>query len=111
MRVLRSLILLLGVAVAAAGCTQQPTAYFAYPSAGMGIDHVVYGTPYAQSYRPAYAPAMGAGYAPAPYGGGGLYAYAPGQQQSYGYAPAPARRATASMPAIGSASWCLARTD
>ena len=97
MRVLRSLILLLGVAVAAAGCTQQPAAYFAYPSAGMGIDHVVYGMPYAQSYSPGYAPAVGAGYAAAPYSGGGLYAYAPGQQgyayapgqPGYGYGPAP----------------------
>ena len=50
MRVLRSFLLLLGVAIAVAGCTQQPTAYFAYPGAGMsGIDNVVYGggAPYA----------------------------------------------------------------
>jgi polysaccharide biosynthesis/export protein len=101
MRVLRSFLLLLGVAIAVAGCTQQPTAYFAYPGAGMsGIDNVVYGggAPYAPAmaggyaaspYAPAmaagyapspYAPAMGAGYAPSPYGG--LYGYAapmPGQ--------------------------------
>lgn len=88
MRVLRSFLLLLGVAIAVAGCTQQPTAYFAYPGAGMsGIDNVVYGggAPYAPAmaggYAPSpYAPAMGAGYAPSPYGG--LYGYAapmPGQ--------------------------------
>jgi polysaccharide biosynthesis/export protein len=78
MRVLRSLILLLGVASAAAGCTQQP-AYFAYQGAAMpGIDNVVYGM------GGPYAPVMGGAYAPAPYRAapyGGLYGYAaaPGQ--------------------------------
>jgi polysaccharide biosynthesis/export protein len=80
MRVIRSLILLLGVAIAAAGCAQQP-AYMAYPTAAAmpGIDNVVYGMggPYAPAMGGAYAaPQMMAGnYAPAPYGGG-LYAYA-----------------------------------
>jgi len=86
MRILRSLILLLGVAIAAAGCTQQPTAYFAYP--GGGIDNVVYGmgSPYAPAMAGAYAPSPYAPspYAPSPYGGG-LYGYAatPGQQGGY----------------------------
>jgi polysaccharide biosynthesis/export protein len=98
MRVLRSFLLLMGVAIAVAGCAQQPTAYFAYPGAGMsGIDGVVYGAGgsyapmMAGGYAPAmaagyapmaagYAPSMAAGYAPSPYGG--LYGYAapmPGQ--------------------------------
>jgi polysaccharide export outer membrane protein len=88
MRVLRSLILLLGVAIAAAGCTQQPAAYFAYPSAAMpGIDNVVYGmgAPYAPAVGGPYAPAAYAPtpYAPSPYGG--LYGYAPAPGQP-GYA-------------------------
>ena len=83
MRVLRSLLLLLGVAIAVAGCTQQPTAYFAYPGTAMsGIDNYVYGAggPYVPAMGGAYAPVMGGGYAPSPYGG--LYGYAapmPGQ--------------------------------
>ena len=57
MRVVRFLILLLGVAMTAAGCAQQPVAYMTYPPPGMttapppgmaapppGIDNVVYGT-------------------------------------------------------------------
>jgi polysaccharide biosynthesis/export protein len=49
MRMVRFLILLLGVAMTAAGCAQQPVAYMTYPPPGMtapspGIDNVVYGT-------------------------------------------------------------------
>ena len=46
MRVTRSLLLLLGVAIAAAGCARQPVAYVAYSPtpATSGIDGVVYGT-------------------------------------------------------------------
>jgi polysaccharide export outer membrane protein len=70
MRVVRSLLLLLSIASAAAGCAQQPVAYMAYP----GIDSMAYGG----------APAMAQGgygygygsYAPSPYGG--LYGYAGG---------------------------------
>src|SRR5271168_1300978 len=54
MRVIRSLVLLLSVSLAAAGCARQPVAYTAYPPAPAGIDNVVYGggaryaqTPYA----------------------------------------------------------------
>jgi polysaccharide export outer membrane protein len=86
-------MLLLGVTIAAAGCTQQP-AYFAYPGAAMpGIDNVVYGMggPYAPVAGGAYAATPYAAapygvtpYAAAPYRGspyGGLYGYAtaPGQ--------------------------------
>jgi polysaccharide biosynthesis/export protein len=71
MRVIRSLILLLSIAGAAAGCTQQPVAYMAYP----GIDNMAYGgAPYVQAAAPGgygYG-----GYAPSPYGG--LYSYAGG---------------------------------
>jgi polysaccharide biosynthesis/export protein len=77
MRVVRFLILSLGVAMAAAGCAQQPVAYMTYPAPGMtapspGIDHVIYGSgaPYAPaatvaSYTaPRYAPPVAV--APAP---------------------------------------------
>jgi polysaccharide biosynthesis/export protein len=87
MRVLRSFLLLLGAAIAVAGCTQQPTAYFAYPGAAMpGIDNVVYGSggPYAPAMGGPYAPAMGGGYAPSPYGG--LYGYAAPMRGQGGYA-------------------------
>jgi polysaccharide biosynthesis/export protein len=48
MRVVRFLMLLLGVAIAVAGCAQRPVAYMTYPSPGIsapspGIDNVVYG--------------------------------------------------------------------
>jgi polysaccharide export outer membrane protein len=77
MRVIRSLILLLGVAIAATGCAQQPVAYMAYPTAGMpGIDNMVYGM------GGPYAPAMmGGAYGAAPYGG--LYGYAPTAGEGY----------------------------
>jgi polysaccharide export outer membrane protein len=77
MRVIRSLILLLGVAIAAAGCAQQPVAYMAYPTAGMpGIDNMVYGM------GGPYAPAMmGGAYGAAPYGG--LYGYAATAGEGY----------------------------
>jgi polysaccharide biosynthesis/export protein len=77
MRVVRSLILLLGVAIAAAGCAQRPVAYMAYPAPGMvasspGIDNVVYGAgaprvpaPTAVSYTALQYPATVA-MAPAP---------------------------------------------
>ncbi|HXX03620.1 MAG TPA: polysaccharide biosynthesis/export family protein [Xanthobacteraceae bacterium] len=89
MRILRSLIVLLGVAIAAAGCSQQPVAYMAYPSANPGIDNMVYGM--GGPYVPAYGVAPGYGTAPAygasPYGAasyGGLYAYAGNQPAAAG---------------------------
>jgi polysaccharide export outer membrane protein len=71
MRVIRFLFLLLGVAIAAAGCAREPVAYVAYsPTPAMsGIDNVVYGTP---------APAMM---------GGGTYAMVPGSAAPYAAAP------------------------
>ena len=68
MRILRSLLLLLGVAIAAAGCSQQRVAYVAYPTAGgmTGIDNVVYGT------GGPYVPAP-VSYGASPYSG--LYGY------------------------------------
>jgi len=94
MRVTRSLILLLGLAIAAAGCAQR-VAYVAYPPApaAPGIDNVVYGM------GPSPAPATGAAYAapPPPYAAA---AYAPASHAAvlppampprapalYGYAP------------------------
>jgi len=92
MRVIRSLILLLGMTIAAAGCAQQRVAYVAYPATppAPGIDNVVYGSP-----GPAhvYAAAPGAAYAAAP-------AYAP--QPSYtpqpSYMPPPAYTGTVPSP-------------
>ena len=63
MRVTRSFILLLGVAIAAAGCARQPVAYVAAPTAAVspsGVDNVVYG-----SATP--APRVVQPYAAAPY--------------------------------------------
>ena len=79
MRVIRFLFLLLGVAIAAAGCARQPVAYVAYSPAPAtaGIDNVVYGGP-----APS-APAMIAG---------GTYAVAPGAAPRYTAAPYAATR-------------------
>jgi polysaccharide export outer membrane protein len=81
--------MLLGVAIAAAGCT-QPAAYMAYPSAAMpGIDNVVYGAaaPYARGYAgvPGYGAAPGYAAAPAP-----SYVAAPGYAAPYVPPAAPA---------------------
>ena len=81
MRVVRFLILAVGMAATVAGCAQQPVAYMTYPPAGVyppagpaygaGIDHVVCGTGGAYvpprpavAYAPQPAPAVLA--APAP---------------------------------------------
>ncbi len=79
MRVIRFLFLLLGVAIAAAGCARQPVAYVAYSPtpATAGIDNVVYGGPAPP------APAMIAG---------GTYAVAPGAAPRYTAAPYAATR-------------------
>jgi polysaccharide biosynthesis/export protein len=70
MRVIRSLLVLLSVASAAAGCSQQPVAYMAYP----GIDSMAYGGAPAMA-QGGYGYGYG-GYAPSAYGG--LYGYAGG---------------------------------
>ena len=83
MRVVRSLILLLGVTVAATGCAEREVTYMAYPSAPMGIDNVVYGVAGApEAAPPSPGLYMAAPYAPAP------YAAAPYPAAPYGYAPA-----------------------
>src|SRR5580704_16359635 len=69
MRVLRSSLLLLAVALGAAGCASQPVAYVQMPPPGQmqpSIDTMTYGAP---AYQPAY------GYQPG-YGGQGATAYA-----------------------------------
>jgi polysaccharide export outer membrane protein len=89
MRVTRSLLLFLTIAIVAAGCASQPVVPYGttpyatapYATAPNGIDAVTYGTP-----APGYAPGYG-------------QTYAPGYQQSYAtdgqrglfatYAPAP----------------------
>jgi polysaccharide export outer membrane protein len=98
MRVIRFLIVVMGVAAMVAGCTQQPVAYMVYPPGAApypaaGIDHVVYGTggPYVPP-RPAvaYAPPSVATPIPA------YVAAAAPTGPAYVMAPAPA---VAMMPA------------
>ncbi len=89
MRVIRSLVLLLSVSLAAAGCARQPVAYTAYPPAGAGnavyggaapagIDNVVYGG------GPRYAQTP---YAPPPIGAPA--AFVPPPNMPVAYAPPP----------------------
>ena len=99
MRVIRSLVLLLSVSMAAAGCARQPVAYTAYPPAGAGnavyggigpagIDNVVYGG------GPRYAQAA---YGPPPIGAPVAYgpppnapvAFVPPPRVPIAYAPPP----------------------
>jgi protein involved in polysaccharide export with SLBB domain len=105
MRVIRSLFLLLAVAIVAAGCARQQVAYIAYPtaSAPAGIDNVVYGTPTpsAPAMVPggvyATAPNAAAPYTTVPYSAaassapamvpGGVYAMAPNGAAAYAAAP------------------------
>jgi polysaccharide biosynthesis/export protein len=68
MRVVRFFTVLLGLALAAAGCAPQPGAYMSYPAAAVaapshGIDSVVYGA--GGPYVP--PPATAAAYRPPPY--------------------------------------------
>lgn len=85
MRVPRPLLLLLlGLAIAVAGCAREPVigVQMAAAPAPYGIDNVVYGG------ATAYAPAAPAAYAPAP-------AYAPVAAPNYAMAAAPAYAAPA----------------
>src|SRR6202034_365019 len=62
MRVLRSSLLLLAVALGAAGCASQPVAYVQMPPPGQmqpTIDTMTYGAP-APAYQPGYQPGYGA---------------------------------------------------
>jgi len=71
MRVTRSSLLLLAVALCAAGCASQPVAYVQMPPQGQvqpSIDTMTYGAP-AAAYRPGY------GYQPG-YGAPSATAYA-----------------------------------
>ncbi len=94
MRVTRSFILFLGVAIAAAGCARQPVAYVAAPTAAAssGLDNVVYGSalPAPRAVEPnaaaPYATASAAAPAAAAPSTRGLYAMAP---SATGYAAAP----------------------
>ena len=100
MRVVRFLLLVMGMAATVAGCAQQP-AYMVYPPAGAqypaaGIDDVVYGTggPYvpprpAVAYAPPPNPALGSGpnLPPSP---AYVAAAAPAPGPAYTMAPAPA---------------------
>jgi polysaccharide biosynthesis/export protein len=99
MRIVRSLILWLGVAVSAAGCAREQVAYVTYPTAG--IDSTIYG---GGAYGGVYGSGVYGGYGVAPYGGGyggALYGtanpammggagYATPGTALYGYAPSAA---------------------
>lgn len=101
MRVIRSLFLLLGVAIAAAGCARQPVAYVAYSPtpAVSGIDGVVYGAaPSAPAVMAggtyAMAPIAAAPYAAARYTAPS-YAAATPYQAATPYVAVPAANAPA----------------
>ncbi len=111
MRVIRSLILFVGVAIAAAGCAQRPVAYMAYPPAYQqpGIDNVVYGggAHYAQPV-PAGSYAAAPQYSPTPYVARPIAA-APYTPAPYAAAPyGPPRYATAPAPSAPSALYAYA---
>ncbi len=109
MRVTRSLLLLLTIAIVAAGCAAQPVVPYAttpYATAPNGIDAVTYGAPApATTYAPGYTPGYAQTYAPSspqgytaayPQGYTAAYApryattYAPGYPATSAAAPAPA---------------------
>jgi len=88
MRVTRSFMVLSVLALAAAGCAQQPVAYMPMPQPAT-LDSMTYGSP-APAYATNYGYAYGQNYAYAPnYGYASTYARAPG----YGYAPSAANTA------------------
>ena len=97
MRVVRFLLLVMGMAATVVGCAQQPVAYMVYPPAGAqhpaaGIDHVVYGTG-----GPYVPPRSAVAYAPPPnlaLGSG------PNLPPSPAYVAAPAAAAPAPGPAF-----------
>ncbi len=93
MRVTRSFILLLGVAIAAAGCARQPVAYVAVPTTAppSGVDNVLYGSapPAPRGIQP---------YAAAPYG-----TVPSATAPSAAAPPAAPRYATTSYPTAPSA--------
>jgi polysaccharide export outer membrane protein len=112
MRAIRLLMLLLGVAIASAGCAQRPVAYMpyssptsavAYPSTASGIDNVVYGGGAQYASPPTAGPYAAAPYRPAPYAAapaaGPIYAaapYAPAPNTAPQYAPVPVAAAPSS---------------
>jgi polysaccharide biosynthesis/export protein len=98
MRVVRFLIVVMGMAAMVAGCTQQPVAYMVYPPGtapypAAGIDHVVYGTG-----GPYVPPRPAAAYAPPP------SVAAPTPPPSPAYVAAPA----AAVPAGSAPAYTMA---
>src|ERR1700719_1332426 len=108
MRVTRSFLLLLAVALCAAGCASQPVAYVQMPPPGQGqpsIDSVTYGAPAA--YQPGYGAPSATIYAypanaactglltcfnqaaPSAYPAGAGYAYQAAPRYAYPVAAAP----------------------
>jgi polysaccharide export outer membrane protein len=93
MRLTRTLMLLLGVAIAAGGCSQQPVLRYSMPAPAQGIDNVIYGS--------AGAPAYGAAQAPA-YQVASPVAAAPAYAPAYA-APAPTYAASAPTYTVAAA--------
>ena len=123
MRVTRSFLLLLAVALCAAGCASQPVAYVQMPPPGQvqpSIDSVTYGAPAAYPPGYAYQPGYGApgattyAYpasaactglltcfnpgAPSAYPAGPGYAYQAAPRYAYPAAPSPAPLYNAAAP-------------
>jgi polysaccharide biosynthesis/export protein len=69
MRLTRTLMLLIGVASAAGGCSQQPVLRYTMAAPAQGIDNVIYGSAggpaYGAAQTPAYQVAAAPAYAPA----------------------------------------------
>ncbi len=117
MRLIRSFILMLGVATAAAGCAQQPVAWVAYPAAApaSGIDNMVYGSAAPAQVRGGYAVsgtsampgrglAMGGPFAPV----GGGYMAAPPAPAGGGYVSAAPGGYMAAPPAPAGGTYMAA---
>ena len=113
MRVTRSFLLLLAVALCAAGCASQPVAYVQMPPGQMqpSIDTMTYGAP-APAYQPGYGAPSAPSYAyPASatctglltcFGPGAPSAYSAGSGYAYQAAPRYAYPAAPATPAAAS---------
>jgi len=111
MRVTRSFILFLGIAIAAAGCARQPVAYVAAPTTAVspsGVDNVVYGStapatrvvqPYAAApYATASAAAVPSAAAPSAAARYATTSYATAPSTRGLYAMVPSVRGDAATP-------------
>ena len=104
MRVIRTLMLVIGIAAAAGGCAQQPVLRYQMAAAPQGIDNVIYGG--TQAYGAAAAPAYAAQPYAAPTYATQSYAAPAYATQSYAtqsYATAAPAYGVAAAPAYATA--------